>query len=171
MTSRTPSSLKWLIVKRSRLSGALAKAEARKKQLLDQLATLDGQLDTLRRQLSGIDETLSIHEIQINPEEIRPVQPQGRRKLMPPGQLSRVILSELRRAEGWLSSSELLARIADNITNDECTYKEAKHSLRRRLGKLARDGVLERQNFLTSKGQHDGKSDALWRIADKLVLG
>jgi len=64
---------------------------------------------------------------------------------MPPRGLGRVILADFRSADDWFSSSEILARIADHITAEELTFREVCHRLRRRLGTLGRDGILERQ--------------------------
>lgn len=162
MAWRTPPSLKWLIVNRSRLSGALAQIDSRRAKLLQRLADLDDRAEVLRGQLSALDQTFELHEIQVRPEGIRPVRPQGRERLMPPGRLGRAILAELRRADDWLSSTEILMRIADHITAEDLTYCEALHRLRRRLGKLGRDGILERQIRHCENGANDA---TLWRIA------
>lgn len=161
MTWRTPSSLKWLIVKRSRLSGALAQIANHRAKLLQRLADLDHRAEVLRGQLSALDQTFDLHEIRVRPEGIQPVRPQGRERLMPPGRLGRAILAELRRADDWLSSTEILALIADHITTEELTYCEVLHRLRRRLGKLGRDGILERQIRYCDNGASDA---TLWRI-------
>lgn len=162
MTWRTPPSLKWLIIKRSRLSGALVQIESRKAKLLKRLADWEGRAEVLRGQLSALDQTFELHEIRVNPEGIQPVRPQGKERLMPPGRLGRAILAELRRADDWLSSTEILARIADHITAEELTYCEVLHRLRRRLGRLGRDGILERQIRHCDNGANDA---TLWRIA------
>lgn len=166
MTWRTPSSLKWLIVRRSRISGALLSLDAEKKRLLDRLATVEGRATALRQHLAALDHTFQLHEIQMEPAEILPVKPQRRKRLMPPGQLGRAILSELRQAADWLPSTEILARIADRINPEESDYQEIRKCLRRRLGTLARDGVLERRASLSEKGLYDGQGATLFRIAN-----
>ena len=165
MVWRTPSSLKWLIVKRSRMSGALIALEAEKERMLGRLPTIDSQIDILRRQLAGLDQTFGLHEIQMDPEDIRPVESR-RRRLMPHGFLGRAILGELRQAGDWLSSTEILARLAYRIDPDQSDYHQIRKCLRRRLGKLARDGILERRVCLSAKGRHDGRSETFFRIAD-----
>lgn len=162
MTWRTPASLKWLIVQRSRLSGALAQIDNQKRKLLKRLDDLDNRAEALREQLSALDQTFGLHTIRVDPKCIQPVRPQGKERLMPPGRLGRVILAELRRADDWLSSTEILARIANHITADGLTYFEVRHRLRRRLGRLGRDGILERQVRYCGNGAND---DTLWRIA------
>lgn len=166
MTWRTPSSLKWLIVKRSRISGALLSLDAEKERLLACLATVERQADALRIKLAAVDQTFSLHEIQVEPEEIRPVQPQRRQRLMPPGQLGRAILGELRNAGGWLTSTEILQRISDRINPVELDYYEIRKCVRRRLGSLSRQGVLERQISLSERGRHDGAGLTRFRIAN-----
>lgn len=162
MTWRTPPSLKWLIFQRSHLSGALARIDNQKKKLSKQLDDLDNRAEALRAQLSALDQTFGLHNIQVNPKSIQPVRPQGKERLMPPGQLGRAILAELRRTDDWLSSTEILARIASHITAEGLTYFEVRHRLRRRLGRLGREGILERQVRYCENGAND---DTLWRIA------
>ena len=93
MTWRTPSSLKWLITKRSRLSGALLKLDDERSKLSDRIRSLDRRAGVLREQLSALDQTFGLHEISMEPTTIRPVRPHtgARRRLLPHGQLSRIM--------------------------------------------------------------------------------
>lgn len=166
MTWRTPSSLKWLIVKRSRISGALLSLDAEKERLLDRLATIERRSDAFRQKLSALDQTFSLHEIEVEPGEIRPVQPQRRQRLMAHGQLGRAILGELRKAGGWLTSTEILERISGRINPEETDHYEIRKCVRRRLGRLSREGFLERQISLSEKGRYDGKGLTRFRIAN-----
>ena len=162
MAWRTPSSLKWLITKRSRISGVLLNLEAEKARLLRRLATVEGRTATLAKQLVALDQTFELHEIQMEPTEIRPVLAKMRQRLMPHGQLGRAILGELRRADDWLSSTEVLARVANRVNPEDSDYVQIRKCVRRRLGKLARDGLVERQASFLANGKHD---ETLWRIA------
>lgn len=165
MVWRTPPSLKWLIDKRSRMSGALIALGAEKERMLGRLPIIETQIDVLRQQLAALDQTLVLHEIQMDPEDIRPVGSR-RRRLMPNGLLGQAILGELSQAGDWLSSTEILARLSCRIDPDQSDYHQIRKCLRRRLGKLGRDGILERRVTLSAKGRHDGRTPTFWRIAD-----
>ena len=164
MTWRTPSSLKWLITKRSRLSGALLRLDEQRARLLNDLAVVESEAAPLRRALAALDQTFRLHDIQMEPADIHPVRPHRRERLMPPGQLGLAILGELRQASGWLTGAEVLERIAHRINPRETDYDEVRKCIRRRMGRLARQGILERQAHITANGAN---GDTLWRIADR----
>ena len=166
MTWRTPPALKWLITKRSRLSGALLKLDDERAKLRDKIASLDGRAGALRKQLAALDETIGLHEIPMDPEDIRPVRPHARAWLLPHGQLSRIIFAELRAAGDWLSTTEMVARILWHLPERErLPIEPIRHCVRKRLRTLARKGLLDRRTDGTSAiGVHDGSSEAYWRL-------
>lgn len=73
MSSRIPPSLNWLINKRARLAGDITKAEKRANELYRLKLK---EIEVLRRDLSIIDATIRLHEIQIDPKCIRPIKGQ-----------------------------------------------------------------------------------------------
>lgn len=166
MTWRTPPSLKWLITKRSRLSGALLKVNDERAKLRDRIRTLDCRAETLLKQLSALDQTFGLHEISMDPQDIRPVRPQTRARLLPLGQLSRIIFTELRLAGDWLSTTEVVARILQHLPERERPPLELiRHCVRKRLRTLARKGLLDRHaDGISAVGVHDGISEAYWRF-------
>lgn len=166
MTWRTPSSLKWLIVKRARIAGTLLKFEVERAGLIDRLGYLEKRVATLTQQLAALDQTFELHDISLEPTTIRPVQPQMRKRLLPWGHLGRVILGELRKADGWLSTSEIFAKVVACATEVEhSSYEEVRHAVRRRLGTLAKTGWLERKTYVAENSKHDGRSETLWRLS------
>lgn len=163
MTWRTPPSLKWLIVKRSRISGALLRLDQQATRLRGELAQVEEEAAVLRQRLGALDQTFGLHEISMDPEDIRPVRSPKRERLMPYGQLSRAILGALREAGEWMTWMEILERIADRINPNETDYVEVSRCLRRRLGWFAREGIVERQGRFEA---HGGCGETLWRLAD-----
>jgi hypothetical protein len=91
MTWRTPPSLKWLIVKRSRLSGEIQKLDAECAVLKEQFDRLEDRANKLRRHLSSLDHTFQLHEIQVEPTELAIVVPHWNQRIFPHGQMSRHI--------------------------------------------------------------------------------
>ncbi|HUA80422.1 MAG TPA: hypothetical protein VL997_08630 [Dyella sp.] len=167
MSWRTPSSLKWLISKRSRISGALLKIEAERIKLRDRLHALDLRAEVLHAHLSALDQTFGLHEISMDPKIVRPIRPHARRRLLPYGQTGRVILQELRSDGGWLSTTEVVVRVFNHFPNiDTSDYDVTRLCIRKRLGKLSRNGLVERHNAsVSASGTHDGKSEMYWRLA------
>jgi hypothetical protein len=166
MTWRTPPSLKWLITKRSRLSGALLKLDDERAKLRDKIASLDCRAGVLLKQLAALDETIGLHEIPMDPEDIRPVRPHGRARLLPHGQLSRIIFTELRLAGDWLSTTEVVARILQHLPERErFPLKPIRHCVRKRLRTLARKRLLDRHtDGISAADVTDGNSEAYWRL-------
>lgn len=167
MTWRTPSSLKWLISKRSRLSGVLLMLNNERTKLRDKIYALDQRAEALIKQLEALDQTFGLHEITVDPEMIRSVRPHVRKPLLPYGQLSRTILRELRSERGWLSTTEMVLRVLNHFPDvDSSDYQVTRNCLRRRLRALASKGLLERCNRgLSGDGKFDGTSESYWRIA------
>lgn len=94
MPKATPSSLKWLINKQARLAGSITAAESKRDIMLSQAEALGADIAELRRQLGLIEGAMSLHEIRINPADLRSIRPQ-QRHLTRAGGLSRFILKTL----------------------------------------------------------------------------
>jgi hypothetical protein len=118
----TPSSLKWLITRRARLDGEIAKMQATealritdadvqlaalKRQLEDAILFEEARqnihartLDALKEDLAATDLLLRQHEFAIDPAIIKPIRNQDNLSLTDYGYLSRLIYRYLREAEG-----------------------------------------------------------------------
>jgi hypothetical protein len=166
MTWKTPSSLKWLIVRRSRLSGMLEKLEPKHTALKEQFELIDARVNKLRQQLSALDQTFQLHEIQIDPTGLRPVVPHDHRRLVPHGQMSRQIRSILINRHDWVSTAEIAQRIIHQLNakvNDDA-YAYVHIAVRRRLRGMLREGQVQRIQG-TPKGRcYDGSNQSLWRL-------
>jgi len=164
MTWRTPPSLKWLIVKRSRISGRIEKLAEEQDSLVARLDHLKGLISRLRGQLRALDETFGLHDIQIEPTEIAPVTPHQEAMVLPFGQMSRILLGTMRKHGTWVTTTvltyEVLARVPDGAPSHDEKY--VRRAVRRRLGTLLREGRVER--LLDNPLSHDGSSEALWRV-------
>lgn len=165
----TPSSLKWLIDRRSRLSGEilrarkqestrlsnalaeLAKAQATHQELMqDNLAAIqqhEQHLQALTRALEATDTVLREHEIPIDPNDLPSVSGHTRERIGGYSQITRMIFETLGRATGGsLSTTEVAVSIATrmDVPIAEEDFADFKYRVRKRLGTLVWQGRLER---------------------------
>jgi len=146
MTWRTPSSLKWLIVRYSRQQGALSLQERQAKKLQEQLDAVLCSIAETKANLEAIERTLTLHEIQISAAEIEAVMPQVNRRLYTFGELTRRIYAALRESGDWSTTEEVIRRVTglSKASADPVQYRHVRSMLRGRLKKLAASGKLER---------------------------
>lgn len=182
---RTPSSLKWLLDKRARLLGELIKLEKSHsrqideakqrvaeveellKQSMEELASVKATgtriIEALRRDLQSVDNTLGLHEIQINPDIIAPIRTQDAERHSSHGEMTRAIFECLRLAGGQsVSTNEFVDYVAlaigFNLT--EVNYREFREKIRWRLKNLCGEGKIRRLHQV--KGCIVGK----WALPD-----
>ena len=77
------------------------------------LNELPSRVEKLRSQIAAVDETMTLHEIQVDPETIKPVR-KRKPRLRPYGHLARVILNHLRDTEGLQSTTLVTIAVACN---------------------------------------------------------
>lgn len=166
---RTPSSLAWLLKKRARLSGEIIKIEAaeaaRLREVGRQLDVLDAQraevlsasnqdaktcdqlLAALRRDLEAADQVLRLHEVQIDPDLIAPIQTHTRCAATDYGEMTRLILAALRHAQTTPKSTTQVANfVIDRIGSigRAIDYSDFRYRVRKRLQRLVREGHVRR---------------------------
>ena len=107
MSTRTPSSLNWLINKRARLNGKILRA----KKALEEAQRLGAELSKLQADLEAIDRALGMHEVTVEPDNIRPISVQRSRVALPYGELTKTLLLYLRSNPGKPFSTDELAKM------------------------------------------------------------
>lgn len=156
---RLPSSLKWLIDRRARVEGEIKKIErslARCEKRLLQCQELAAELKPLKELLASVDQTLSLHEIQVDPLLISTVHSKDCRLTIPHGELSRAILISLKLAEGKVvSSSEIVDFVAQYFSG--CGYPAVPRGqlairVRVRLRGMLNEGQVIRHHAPGAKG-------------------
>jgi hypothetical protein len=141
MPKATPSSLKWLIDRQVRLAGRLANAESKR-------AVLKIDITDLKRQLSLIEWAMTLHDIRIEPSDLRPIRPhQGR--LLKGGKMSQIIMKTVADApERKAATPEILDAVLRQLpyepTLDEHLHIQARVQVR--LCDLVNQGRLVRRN-------------------------
>ncbi|HMH68273.1 MAG TPA: hypothetical protein VK519_10155 [Pinirhizobacter sp.] len=114
MTWRTPPSLHWLIKKRARLSGAISIIDADLARIREQIAQLETERLEVERQLAAVDITMTLHEIRVSPNSIRPMK-KHRPRAFPYGGLSKLLRKTLKASADWVATPDL-ATVSDLAT-------------------------------------------------------
>lgn len=154
MSTKIPSSLKWLIDKRARLDAEIRKTEAS----LSKAKGLIEELSSLKESLSAIDRTLSLHEIIVDVSFIKPIQSKYVRVNLPHGELTRSILLCLRlhKDERPVTMSEIVSFIASRHADLSAKQDERvnlSRSVHYLLKNLARKGIIQRHHCPESNNE------------------
>ena len=145
--ARTPSSLKWLLLKRARTLGLLEKKKNRKAKLSD-------EIDALRTQMKAIDQVIRQHEAKVDPEA-SPGRRPHRAWIAGHGQMTRSIFEQLREANGQpRTTNELAIQFLQSIGKEvtEETLKDVRQRIRYRLKNLVRRGDVRPLHELDAHG-------------------
>ena len=164
---RIPPSIKWLVVKRSKVHASLLKVEERLAQaqasiggtmatwhakLAEAQALAEGEIQSLRMMqtmltddLSGIDRTIAQHPVAIEPDLIKPKNTYSAR-FATSGQMTRLLRLCLYRANGApVSTTELARRVAAYLKTP--VDGELFETLRQRVGRRMRH-MMDRQEAI-----------------------
>lgn len=168
MSWRTPSSLKWLIVKRSRLSGSLSQMMAEEAKLHEELGALQRRIDKASRDLAGVDHVLGLHELSIEPGSITPVVPKRAKALTKYGHMTRLIYRALKDAGGESTTARIqeFMLLADPELQQHEPHYVAER-IRNRLKNLVKKGSLISVK-VHDKSRYPGKDfKVLWRLPEE----
>lgn len=162
MSTRIPSSLKWLIDKRARLDAEIKKT----KSSLVEARNLIKELSSLKKSLSAIDQALSLHEIEVDINLIQPINTRYRRINLPYGELTRTILTclSLYKSKRPVKMTEIVAfviRRYPDVFIDNMQRLRLNRSVHYRLKDMAANGVIVRH--------HNPKSgrEGIWSLPDE----
>jgi hypothetical protein len=96
MVNRIPPSLNWLINKRARLAGDIQRTN----KALSKVQHLVRKLRELEAALEAVDRSLQLHEIQVDVENIKPINSHQTPKLeFPRGDINQLVLTHLKDQE------------------------------------------------------------------------
>lgn len=161
MSSKTPSSLKWLVGKRSRLAGKLTAYQQELVEVEERQLWLQSEIERSAGLIAALDSTIGLHEIQIEPSNIRSTRP-TRKALFGLGTITRSVLAFLRsHPDQWFSTGELVSALcaAERVSQTDYDAEFLRRLLRRRLRAMAANKVLERPEERT------GNSEQRWRLS------
>lgn len=164
MTWRTPSALKWLIVKHSRLQGTLVKLEREAQELQTMLDAQKARIAGVKGKIAAVEQTLELHEIRIDVRDIACVVPHDNPSTYKHGEMTRKIYEALKISDGWTRTA-CIVELATGITRENteaAAYNDMRRMFRRRLRALFANGKVERQ---LQSGSNDGsRNQSLWRL-------
>lgn len=177
---RIPSSLKWLLTRRARLMGdkrklaarlpeTIAKIELELMQAQQRLESCTRRLmiakqhgpariKLMEQDLAAVDNAIRLHEIDIDPELLRPIETQEKGRVFSHGELTRLILQALKYADGsTLNTTEIALIVAQNSGLEFSTedLQSLRLSVRYRLKNLVLTGDVQRMP--TAKTSRDGR--------------
>ena len=138
---RTPSSMAWLIRKRSVIKGQIDRLSKMQADIPDKIKELQEELDAL-------DAVIPLHEVPVDPKVIKGRKPKGP-ALASHGELTRFLLNRLREAGGqWLYTSELAAEFVrlHNVDLNKIKMPDVMDRVAKRLGVLEREGDVRRHH-------------------------
>lgn len=164
MTWKTPSALKWLIVKHSRLQGVLATLEREAQELQEKLDAQQVKIAGVKSKLAAVEQTLELHEIKVGVNDIAPVVPHANAAAYKYGEMTRRIYGALRTGDDWIQTARVI-ELATGVTleNTEAdSYIQIRRMFRSRLRGLLANGKVERK---LQSGSRDGsQNQSLWRL-------
>lgn len=162
---RLPPSLAWLISRRGRVAGEIQRIEKyfeRHRRVFGKFKELNDELVQLRETMASIDQTLSLHEVQIDPSNIPVIYSKKQRIQLPYGELTRLVYLRIRMGNSDpVSTREIIDFVIQRHPfleeNDaEEGVKREDRVARRihaRLKTLCKVGKIERHHSKTSTQQ------------------
>lgn len=164
MYAKTPSSLKWLISKQTRLAGEILLKQNSLDRMREQIAAFEKEIIELHEQKRQIEAVMQMHEIRINAEELRPIRPQYNPFLLGYGGVTRLIYKVLRQSENGTASTKniveaVLAAIPSHVASDRSQVEHIKARVRTRLCVMVKRGMLTKSH---DRGSHE---PCVWHLA------
>lgn len=145
MSSNTPSSLLWLIRKQTRLAGQMQRRTEELGRVKAHVAEIEAEIADLAEKRSQIEAVMKLHDVQVDPRDLRPIRPHARKALIGHGGITRVVMAELREAPDNMATTVELAaavvRYLDSVPEPE-EMSRLKRRVRIRLAIMASKGKL-----------------------------
>lgn len=165
MANRIPPSLNWLIDKRARVAGEIAKC----KRSLKDAKTLLKDIEDLQIKLEAIDTTLDLHDIKVDISLITPIESKDLRISIPYGQMRKSILTCIRLyQENGPVSRDLIERFLINrhvdFQGDKVDRLKFKRIVHNALKNLYHSGYLVRHHSPQTS------SVGLWTLSEKYII-
>ena len=136
--------------------------EALKKDIL----TIEDKIAKHRQTLHALDEVLGLHEIKVEPDHIVPVRPHYNAPLLRHGQLTRSVLTHLRRESPRpCSTVELANVVASKLPLGTADVVKVRRIVRRRLRHLFTRGIVDRHWDSSQRDSLGRSSLAYWRLS------
>lgn len=145
MGGKTPSSLMWLIGKQTRLAGQMQRRSEELQRLKARAEEVEAEIAALAVKRSQIESVMKLHEVQVDPCDLRAIRPHERKSILGHGGITRVIFATLRDAENnTAATTELVAAVIRHMTSepDPKDIRRIKERVRIRLSIMTSEGKL-----------------------------
>lgn len=162
MPNATPSSLKWLIDKYVRTAGQVQ----RKLDLVNEykilIADCRTEIRELRKQLAQVEAVMRLHEVQIDPKDLRPVRPHENKAIMRYGGITSVVVATLRCSETKTATTkEIVAAVIR--TYPDPPKIEAQRLIQQRV--RVRLCIMAQQGYLVRLPRPGLSEPCSWHLA------
>lgn len=106
------------------------------------------ELKKIKADLAAIDRTLALHDIPVDPDDIRSIHNKYKRVDLPYGELSRCIFKALRQSSPASHTAifEVVAARHPHLVTDGVSIRQLKRSIHDRLKALASQGRVKRHH-------------------------
>lgn len=122
---------------------AIPALKEKRAQIAGRVISLKKQIARHNKELASLDATIALFDPSYRVGSIKPRNARKRSKLFKLGELGRLIMDALRRAEGTpLATKEIVAAVTAAIGEGKATAPVLAHSVRSNLAYLARRGSV-----------------------------
>lgn len=159
MTTRIPSSLKWLVSKRARLNG-------KREKLKSQLQDLSLDLKLIEAKLKSVDDVIQLHEIPLDPRDVPDIHPKTKNRFKY-GSLTKAIYTVMHSSDKALTTDDVVIRTTPLLGiyfKDVDDYTQFRTSIRYRLKDLVRKGILDSVKAPEDKYKANQPNNRLWQL-------
>lgn len=162
MALHTPASLMWLIRKQTRIAGEIERQIEKKAKLRAEIADCDRLVRGLRQDLAQLEAVMGMHEVQVEPNALRPIRPHRHKAVLTYGGITKVALDRIRLSETKTASTRDIVRAVIGLlsgTPPPAEIVRIKKRVRVRLSIMAQQGMIAK---LPHSGPCDPRS---WRLS------
>jgi hypothetical protein len=121
---------------------AIPALKEKRAAIAGRVISLKKQIARHQKELASLDATISLFDSTYKVGSIKPKNARKRANLFKMGELGRLIMDALRRAEGPLTTAEVVAAVTAAIGESKAKSAVLTHSVRSNLGYLARRGKV-----------------------------
>jgi len=162
MAGSTPSSLKWLIDKQTRLAGEILRKQDHMARFREQIATCKKEITGLQAQQTQIEAVMRMHEVKLNARELRPIRPHYNLCVLGHGGLTRLIYATLHQSENNTATTRDIVAAVSSALPISLSHDQMEHVKERVRVRLC---IMAKRAMLT-KAPHRGPCEPCsWRLS------
>ena len=123
---------------------AIPALKEKRAAIAGRIISLKKQISRHHKELASLDATITLFEPTYKIGSIKPKRSQRRSKLFKLGELGRLCIDALRRAEKQLSTAEIVAAVSTAIGQGKASEAVLRATVRSNLDYMARGGKVEK---------------------------